>query len=248
MLTGEGDCLKTKPNPVRRLLKGMNKMIGVYKITNVKNGKMYIGQSFNIENRIRGHMQAINRAPEDKRGQGPLYDDMKKYGVENFDVEILHLCDSRDLDEWEERFIKMYDSVTKGYNRTDKAVAATDPKVMAKIQNEEVRKRRSLEFTKMNLKKWNDPAYRKERSLASSRLQKERLKDPEYLKEKSEQLSRYWKKRRRKVSQFTLDGEHLQTFESIRAAERESGISIHNHLNHPETRKQAGGFVWKYTE
>lgn len=226
----------------------MNKVIGVYRITNKLNGKSYIGQSTNIENRINGHRQAINRAPDDPRGQSPLYDDMRKFGIENFEVEILKLCNLDELNEWEEFFINAYDSVNNGYNRTDKAITTSDPKVIAKIHTKEVRKRRSKEFTKMNLKNWSDPAYRRERSIASSKLQKERLKDPEYLKQKSEQLSRHWKKKKKKVAQYTLDGELVKIYGGVREAERKSGIYIHNHLKHPEKRKQAGGYVWKYVE
>lgn len=37
-------------------------MIGIYKITNTKNGKSYIGQSANIELRFQQHKRALEKS------------------------------------------------------------------------------------------------------------------------------------------------------------------------------------------
>lgn len=223
-------------------------MISIYKITNTINGKMYIGQTSNTRKRFTQHRNSINRHEDDKRGQGPLYDDMREYGVDKFEIKTLTTCTISESDKWEEYYIKLFNSVEEGYNRTYRAIATNDPDVMTKIQTPEVRVERSKGFTEMNIENWKDPEYRKRKSIESSKLQKERLKDPEYLKEKSEQLKTHWKAKMKRVAQYTLDGEYIRSYEGVRVAERESGIDIHNHLKHPDKRKTAGGFVWKYEE
>jgi hypothetical protein len=63
-----------------------NKMIGVYKITN-PNGKIYIGQSINIERRWNDYRRLHNC-----KGQTKLYNSLKKYGTENHIFEVIEEC------------------------------------------------------------------------------------------------------------------------------------------------------------
>lgn len=82
-------------------------MIGIYKITNKNNGKVYIGQSNNIERRIAEH----------KRKRIQTIDDyINILGAENFDFEILEECFSNELDEKEQYYINLYKSDKEGYN------------------------------------------------------------------------------------------------------------------------------------
>ena len=55
-------------------------MIGIYKITNLLNGKIYIGQSINIERRIKNHCKE-NKQLIDKI--------IQEEGIENFQFEIV---------------------------------------------------------------------------------------------------------------------------------------------------------------
>lgn len=75
-------------------------MIGVYKITNKVTNQCYIGQSVNIERRFTEH-----KTPK-AWGNDSLHNDMKKYGVQNFDFEILEICKPSELLEKELYFIK----------------------------------------------------------------------------------------------------------------------------------------------
>ena len=61
-------------------------MIGIYKITS-PSGKVYIGQSRNIENRF---LQYKNKHC---RFQFRLYNSFNKYGVENHVFEIIEECE-----------------------------------------------------------------------------------------------------------------------------------------------------------
>ena len=89
-------------------------MVGfIYIIKNTVNSKVYIGQTrVSVETRWKEHLrharygdQLINRA-------------MNKYGVENFYIETLEICDHSVIDEREMYYIDLYDSTnkSKGYN------------------------------------------------------------------------------------------------------------------------------------
>lgn len=93
------------------------KKIGIYKITNKINNKVYIGQSKNISRRWREH----KRHYKNKNNSSVLYKAIRKYGLENFLFEIIELCDESKLDELEIKYIANYKSNNKdyGYNLTE---------------------------------------------------------------------------------------------------------------------------------
>ena len=92
-----------------------NALCGVYKIINIVNGKVYIGQSINIKARWKDHINSLNRG--DSRCT-LLQRAWNKYGQNNFTFEIVELCAEDMLDETETKYISLYDScnVNKGYN------------------------------------------------------------------------------------------------------------------------------------
>lgn len=96
-----------------------NKFKGyVYKITNKVNNKFYIGQTrVSIEHRFKQH---IKRSSEPKKYNSHLYEAMRKYGVENFFIEIVEEVNTSldDLYEREKYWIKYLDARNTfiGYN------------------------------------------------------------------------------------------------------------------------------------
>lgn len=88
---------------------------GIYKYQNKLNGKIYIGQSQDIERRYQQHIYDAKNRPE--RGCGVDLA-IKKYGIENFDFEVIEECPTSQLDERERYWIAYYDSYHNGYNRT----------------------------------------------------------------------------------------------------------------------------------
>lgn len=94
-------------------------MIGIYKITNKINGKSYVGQSKNIEERWRHHRSS--------KLKYPLYLAFQKYGLENFTWEVLEECSILELNEKELYYIKKYDSTNFGYNQTLQCSSAGHP-------------------------------------------------------------------------------------------------------------------------
>lgn len=86
---------------------------GIYKITNLINNKVYIGQSIDIKQRWYNHLHHHQRFKD-----LPLYRAFKKYGITNFTFNIIEECNIQDLDEREKYWIQYYNSYNNGYNMT----------------------------------------------------------------------------------------------------------------------------------
>lgn len=92
-------------------------MISIYKITNLLNGKSYIGQSINIEKRWYEHKYK-SQCRTDISFNSILHIAFRKYGIDNFSFEILEeLKTVEELDQREQYYIKFYNTITpNGYN------------------------------------------------------------------------------------------------------------------------------------
>ena len=84
-------------------------MIGIYKITN-PNGKIYVGQSINIENRLKQH-----RFGHDGK-KTRIYNSIKKYGWDSHTIDILEECEIELLNERERYWQEYFNSFEKGLN------------------------------------------------------------------------------------------------------------------------------------
>ena len=86
----------------------------IYKFTNKINGKIYIGQSIDINARKRSH---INDAYcKGKDSNCPFHQAIIKYGENEFNFEIIEECPKELLNEREKYWIQYYDSYHNGYN------------------------------------------------------------------------------------------------------------------------------------
>lgn len=104
--------------PVKQLLLnviGEKTVSGIYKITNIENGLTYIGQSVNIQERLRNH---IKIGLGIGTGNNLMYKDMRNKGVQNFTFELLEECSTSQLTEKEKYYISFYQSDLYGYNKT----------------------------------------------------------------------------------------------------------------------------------
>ena len=88
----------------------------VYKITNIKNNKVYIGQTKEtLKQRFSRHMgyQALEHDTK-------FYRAVRKYGKESFIIEQIDTAFNQDeLDEKEVYWIRYYNAVEDGYNSND---------------------------------------------------------------------------------------------------------------------------------
>ena len=95
---------------------GTKQVCGIYKITNLKTKQCYIGQSVNVQDRMKQHIKCglgIEASATNK-----LYNSMQKDGVWNFSFELLEECPREKLNEAEKRWIEIYRSNDLGYNLT----------------------------------------------------------------------------------------------------------------------------------
>ena len=91
-------------------------MAYIYKITNIINNKLYIGKTVNtIEKRFNQHK---NESKTERAKNRPLYRAINKYGIENFEIEIIEECNYDILNEREIYWINYYDTYNNGYNAT----------------------------------------------------------------------------------------------------------------------------------
>ena len=92
-------------------------MQGIYKIINIKNNKVYIGSSENIDQRIKQHIRELKN---NKHHSYKLQIDWNKFGEDNFISELLEEINNIELlRERELYWIKFFNSINEGYNLTD---------------------------------------------------------------------------------------------------------------------------------
>ena len=106
----------------------------IYKITNLVNDKVYIGQS------ARGVTQRFNRHINDamtNRLDTHFARAIRKYGPDNFVVEVIDTADTQDeLNHKEQYWIREYDSIRHGYNETDAMCKCGGNTYMSKTKRE----------------------------------------------------------------------------------------------------------------
>ena len=90
---------------------------GIYKITNLENGRCYVGQTRQaFKERWRTHLKRGVKA--EPGTQNKLYAAMWEDGAENFTFEVLATCTPEELNEKERDYIALYHADTWGYNGT----------------------------------------------------------------------------------------------------------------------------------
>ena len=95
---------------------GSTVVCGIYKITNLITKQSYIGQSLNIQDRMKQHIKC--GLGIDASYTSMLYTSMQKYGVWNFTFELLESCSKEKLNEREKFYIALYQTDKVGYNMT----------------------------------------------------------------------------------------------------------------------------------
>ena len=137
-------------------------MFYVYKITNLINGKIYIGKTNNVNNRWKRHkLAAIKKYAND---YSSLHRAINKYGFDYFNIEIIETFNlEEDSLLAEIKYIELYNSNNKniGYNLTNGGEGSTGYKHTPEIV-EEIRNRRATPEIKIKIsegcrgsKQWN---------------------------------------------------------------------------------------------
>lgn len=180
----------------------------IYKFTNKTNGKVYIGQTIHEKARYKNHLS--NKRENFKS----LIDKaISKYGIENFDYEILYRCSGereeviKELNNLEIEYIEKYDClVPNGYNlQTGGNMRFTVTEETRKKLSECGRKQWNEEKRKI----WSEQMKGHENWLKSvsdeakvkiSKSSKERWSNPEYRERISRIQKERWEQRRQDFS------------------------------------------------
>lgn len=217
----------------------LNKIAGIYKLES-PSGKVYIGQSIDLQRRINAHRRLENCK------NYPLELAIKKYGWENFKVTILVAFSPTDyskdklfLNRLEAFFIKEYDCVSSGYN------------ILPAASNYTYTEERKQHLRELNLGKHHSPeSIAKIKAYQSNRTPEHRnnIRLSHLGKKLSpEHRAKLGKHLRKKIMQFSKSGEYLATYNSLTEAS-----SICNTLKANISqcclgkRPSAGGYKWKY--
>jgi group I intron endonuclease len=113
--------------------------IGIYKITNQHNEKLYVGSSVSIQKRWNEHKRKLN---DGKHDNPHLQQAWNKYGESCFQFEIIELCTKDILLQREQFWIDFYQSAISGYNINP--IAQFPPNWKGKKRSEETKKRMSI--------------------------------------------------------------------------------------------------------
>lgn len=213
------------------------KMYGIiYKITNVKNGKCYIGQTKrSLRTRLQEH--TCNR-------KTPISKALNSLGLDNFTITQIDHAHSRiELDEKERFWIKFYDSMKqcKGYNLCQGGEGVKGLKM-----SDEVRLRMRNSHVGKGMGKDN-PMFGKCGELNPYYGKKHNLEVRKKMSDYAKSCNRVYGNNPR--SKKVICVETGDIFDCIKLAAENYGLS-RTHLNNCCTgyRKTAGGYHWKYYE
>ncbi len=198
---------------------------GIYKITS-PSGKIYIGQSVNLQIRLKKYKN------KDCKTQTKLFNSIVKYGVGSHDFKIIEYCEVQYLNQKERYWQEFYNCVIKGLNcrltkTSDKSGSISEETKIklhilnkGKIISEEVK-------IKMSLSKKGIKSHRKGKKL--SNITKLKMS----------------KSQMKPVSQFTLNGIFIKNWDSALTASTYLNLrATHIRACCRGNRKSTGGFKW----
>lgn len=214
---------------------------GIYKITNLINNKIYIGQSKQIEVRWQQHKTSNKHYA--------IYNAFKKYGIDNFKFEIIEECPEDILNEREKYWIKFYNSLSpNGYNMTlggdscgheqlEKSVQQYD------LQGNFIKQFKSIKEAerKTGIDNANISAccnHKKHYYTAGGFQWK--------YTDSLDIISQYHNKHLKPVLQYDLNGNFIQEFCSISEAARAVNTEVGNISRACKRQGTSNGYKWKY--
>jgi group I intron endonuclease len=226
----------------------------VYKITNLINGKVYIGQTANLRKRF--NCYNCNKA----KAQQKLHNAFIKYGWCNFKMEAIAFARFGDeLNNLEKFIISTYDAVKNGYNIQNGGNSAGK-------HSAETRKKMSENSMGSKNKNYGKPMTDEQKNKISQSNKGKKRSEDDKIKmsesHKGKKLSEYQKRKisegqYKNIEQYDKDGKCINVFNSVKAAaEHLSKItnrgfrSVESCIANCARGKinSSGGYKWKYKE
>ena len=195
--------------------------------------KWYIGQTIDPEGRFKSHIKYS------KKINSNFYNAIRKYGLNNFVYCVLEDNIIREnLNMKEIDWIEYYDSFYDGYNMTIGGGQNT------KFSHISIKK---MSDSHKGIKNCNYGKHRPEETRKKiSNANKSHVVTEETRNKISESCKGHIAPNIRKVSKYDLNGNYIQTYNSIKDA-KENNYKCSNIIAVCRGyRKQSGGFIWKY--
>lgn len=242
----------------------------IYKIINIKNQKIYIGQTTKQRpiNRFSQH-KYLAFHPQQEKSISYLHRSMKSDGIDNFKFEIIEQVNNLLLNEREKYWIKQYNSLApNGYNLTIGG-QGTPGFSRPQSQKEKNKKGNSIKkyyqnhpqarekVSQRTKELWKDPEYRKKVINNNKKFYQQHpgifkgKNNPMYgrhhTEEALEKIRAHAATRKLKIAQLNKDTlEIIQIFDGVKDAEKALNVS-HGWLSKAARQnKIAYGFKWKF--
>ena len=222
--------------------------IGIYCFTNKLNGKKYVGQSKQLNRRYHLHINDALNQDKAKYDTSPFHAAIRKYGIENFNYEILEECKISELNEKEIYWIEKLHSyiLESGYNLTKGG--DNNLRDIYYFSSEEL------------LHYWNDlkltvTAIYQTYGSTGQRIREQLIElgiTPQEIEQRTyekrlEIIQKGIPKRLKKINQYDLEGNFIQSFNSLTEAAQAVNGSKGNISQVANGKyKTAYGYKWKY--
>lgn len=215
----------------------------IYRFKNKVNGKVYIGQTIKpLRKRVIQHVTCSN--PNTKCHKSYFHRALNKYGIENFELNILEICScQKELDERERYWIAHYKSTDKrfGYNIDSGGSKGKKTKGLTEDHKEKLLEanlgRHRSENTKQRIRNTHRQMWQ----------------DPEYRKKHIDNIMKIAGINRKSIYQYDTDGNFIKEWESTYAVcehlygARRKGSLIRNIKNNLKRNKlgfMKNGYIW----
>lgn len=203
-------------------------MIGIYKIES-PSGKIYIGQSINIQKRISGYKQKGCKC------QIKLSNSFKKYGIENHSFSVLEECNEQTLNNRERFYQELYNCIgPRGLN--------------LRLTKDSDRSGRMSNEARARMVVFQQQAFTPERKARCAELARgnKNMVGKHHSSKTKAQMSSKKDTVKRKVIQLTKNGTIVKIYESTKAVEQDGFINQNVVQCCRGRRPTHHGFKWRY--
>ena len=233
------NLLEDKNNP---LWKSKNV---IYCYTNKINGKKYVGQTIKtLKQRYSDH---ISESYNEKRcGYNThFHKAIRKYGIKNFSLEILHIADKYSLDLLEIYYIEKWNLLDRNFGYNSAIGGMSGNRFINKTDEEMKEIGRKISETKIGDKNHN---YGKDLSGKSNPMYGRHLS-----RETKEKMSKQRQGKNhpmaKRVAQYDLNGNLIKIWDYAKQISKELGINyitLNDYLNDRRKTHEYKGYIWRY--